>query len=115
MEPDQTETALKQLKDNGYRHHVPATSARTYGQRMCNAWKRSAHWLSCDVMVTDPLTGNIPIKTICAFTSGGSYESVGYTDTDLALAKGYERPVLIVSRASGAPVIANALSSDHSS
>ncbi|MEI3423624.1 MAG: hypothetical protein V8Q85_00625 [Christensenellales bacterium] len=29
---------------------------------------------ACDVMVTDSLTGNILMKMIAAFTTGGSYD-----------------------------------------
>ena len=101
----QTETALKQLKDNGY-DITFATSGRADGG--CVMRGNDLLTGSCDVMVTDPLTGNILIKTMSAFTSGGSYESVGY-GYGPGIGEGYERLVLIVSRASGAPVIANAL------
>lgn len=101
----QTETALKQLKDNGY-DITFATSGRADGG--CVMRGNDLLTGSCDVMVTDPLTGNILIKTMSAFTSGGSYESVGY-GYGPGIGEGYDRLVLIVSRASGAPVIANAL------
>jgi len=101
----QTETALKKLKDNGY-DITFATSARADGG--CIMRGNDLLTGSCDVMVTDSLTGNILIKTMSAFTSGGSYESVGY-GYGPGIGEGYDKLVLIVSRASGSPVIANAL------
>jgi len=41
---------------------------------------------SCDVMVTDTLTGNLLVKILSAFTTGGDYESIGLVMA-LALAK----------------------------
>jgi len=63
---------------------------------------------ACDVLVTDPLTGNIMIKTMSSFTTGGSYESLGW-GYGPGIGQGYDRLVLILSRASGAPVVANAI------
>jgi hypothetical protein len=48
------------------------------------------------------------IKMLSSFTTGGSFESTGY-GYGPGIGKGYENLVLIVSRASGAPLIANAL------
>jgi len=62
-----------------------------------------------DVMVTDTLTGNILMKVFSSYTTGGSYESLGY-GYGPGIGEGYERLILIISRASGAPVIANAIS-----
>ena len=62
----------------------------------------------CDVMVCDPLTGNILMKTLSAFTTGGSYESIGW-GYGPGIGEDYGRLVMIVSRASGAPVIAGAI------
>ncbi len=67
---------------------------------------------SVDVMVTDSLTGNIFMKLLSSFTTGGSYEASG---------SGYgpgvnfesERIINIISRASGAVVIANAIKYAH--
>ncbi|MBM7561647.1 glycine/sarcosine/betaine reductase complex component C subunit alpha [Fusibacter tunisiensis] len=61
-----------------------------------------------DVVVTDTLTGNILMKTLSAFTSGGSYESVGY-GYGPGIGEGYHRNILILSRASGVPVVKGAL------
>ncbi|NLX62681.1 MAG: glycine reductase [Tissierellia bacterium] len=62
-----------------------------------------------DVMVTDTLTGNILMKVFSSYTTGGSYESLGY-GYGPGIGEDYDRVVLIISRASGAPVIANAIS-----
>lgn len=62
-----------------------------------------------DVMVTDTLTGNIMMKVFSSYTTGGSYESQGY-GYGPGIGEGYDRLVLILSRASGSPVVANALS-----
>ena len=43
-----------------------------------------------------------------AFTTGGSFESAGY-GYGPGIGPGYDKLVLIVSRASGAPLVANAL------
>ena len=63
---------------------------------------------SVDVMVTDTLTGNILMKVFSSFTTGGSYESLGY-GYGPGIGFGWKRNVLILSRASGVPVVANAL------
>ena len=60
---------------------------------------------ACDVMVTDSLTGNILMKMMSSYCTGGSYEAVGY-GYGPGIGEGYDRLVMIVSRASGAPVLA---------
>ncbi|MCL1874613.1 MAG: glycine reductase, partial [Clostridiales bacterium] len=61
-----------------------------------------------DVMVTDSLTGNILMKIFSAYSTGGNYEATGY-GYGPGIGDGYKRLVLILSRASGSPVVANAL------
>ena len=61
-----------------------------------------------DVCVTDTLTGNVLMKLFGAFTSGGAYETTGW-GYGPSVGEGWNRVVSIISRASGAPVIANAL------
>lgn len=61
-----------------------------------------------DVCVTDTLTGNVLIKLFSAFTTGGNYEAVGW-GYGPSIGKGWPYIVSIISRASGAPVIANAI------
>ncbi|MCL2381436.1 MAG: glycine/sarcosine/betaine reductase complex component C subunit beta [Treponema sp.] len=64
---------------------------------------------ACDVMVTDSLTGNILMKMFSAWSTGGNYEATGY-GYGPGIGEGCKRLVLILSRASGTPVVANALS-----
>lgn len=101
----QTEMALNQLKEGGYDFEW-AASARADG----GAVMRGNDVLqgTPDVMVTDSLTGNVLIKMMSAFTTGGSFESTGY-GYGPGIGKGYGKLILIISRASGAPLIANAL------
>ena len=61
-----------------------------------------------DIMVTDSLTGNILIKMLSSYTTGGSYEATGY-GYGPGIGEGYDQLVMIVSRASGAPLIAGAI------
>ena len=61
-----------------------------------------------DVMVTDSLTGNVLMKLFSSYSSGGEYEVAGY-GYGPGIGEGFDRNILIISRASGAPVIANAL------
>ena len=61
-----------------------------------------------DVMVMDSLTGNVMIKMMSAYTTGGSFEATGY-GYGPGIGMDYEKLILIISRASGAPLIANAL------
>ncbi len=62
---------------------------------------------SVDITVTDTLTGNLLMKMFSSFTTGGSYESSGF-GYGPGIGEGYKRLVLILSRASGVPVVANA-------
>lgn len=61
-----------------------------------------------DVCVTDTLTGNVLMKLFGAFTSGGAYETTGW-GYGPSVGEGWNKVVSIISRASGSPVIANAL------
>ncbi|MEG1642167.1 MAG: glycine/sarcosine/betaine reductase complex component C subunit alpha [Synergistaceae bacterium] len=61
-----------------------------------------------DVAVMDTLTGNVMMKLFGAWTTGGNYEAMGWGYGPSA-GEGWNKIVSIVSRASGAPVIANAL------
>ena len=62
-----------------------------------------------DIMITDTLTGNILMKVFSSYTTGGSYESAGF-GYGPGIGEDYDRLVLILSRASGIPVVANAIS-----
>ena len=48
------------------------------------------------------------VKMLSSFTTGGSFEATGF-GYGPGIGEGYEQLVMIVSRASGAPVIANAI------
>jgi len=63
---------------------------------------------TADVLVTDTLTGNILMKVLSAYSTGGEYESVGY-GYGPGIGDGFDKIILILSRASGAPVIAGAI------
>lgn len=101
----QVEIILKQLQENGY----PITFAQS-GRADGGCVMRGNDILTgaADVMVMDSLTGNVVIKMLSAFNSGGSYESVGY-GYGPGIGENYDLLVLIVSRASGAKVLAGAL------
>jgi hypothetical protein len=101
----QAEAALKELAGAGYPIRF-ATSARADGGIIMRG--NDLLTASCDVMVTDSLTGNILMKLLSSFTTGGSYESVG-SGYGPGIGTDYDRLVMIVSRASGAPVVANAV------
>ena len=59
-------------------------------------------------MVVDSLTGNLFMKVFSAFTTGGDYEANGF-GYGPGVGEDYDRRILILSRASGSPVVANAL------
>ena len=101
----QVEHALRELQDGGYDFDF-AESSRADGG--CVMRGNDVLKGTPDVMVTDSLTGNVLNKMLSSFTTGGSFESVGF-GYGPGVGKGYDRLVLIVSRASGAPVVANAL------
>lgn len=101
----QVEKALKDLSSKGYNINF-TESARADG----GAVMRGNDLLmgTPDVMITDTLTGNVLMKMFSSFTTGGSFEAQGY-GYGPGIGEGFDRTVLIISRASGSPVIANAL------
>jgi hypothetical protein len=101
----QTEKALRELADGGYPVRF-AESSRADGG--CVMRGNDLLQGSPDIMVTDSLTGNVLVKMMSAFQTGGSYEASGY-GYGPGIGEGYDRLVMIISRASGAPVIAGAL------
>ena len=101
----QCEKALKQLADGGFDIHF-AESSRADGG--CVMRGNDVLQGSADVMVTDSLTGNVLSKIMSSYTTGGSFEAMGY-GYGPGIGEGYHKLVMIVSRASGAPVIANAI------
>ncbi|MDR2568771.1 MAG: glycine reductase [Oscillospiraceae bacterium] len=100
-----TEMVLKELQKNGY-DITFAESGRSDGGSIMRGNDMLAG--TCDIMVADPLTGNIIMKTMSSFTTGGSYESLGW-GYGPGIGQGYEQLVLILSRASGVPVVAGAI------
>ena len=101
----QTEKYLLQLKENGYDIHF-ADSARADGGIVMRG--NDLLGASADVMVMDSLTGNLMTKIFSAYTTGGSYESLGF-GYGPGIGPDFDKLVMIVSRASGAPVIAGAM------
>ena len=101
----QTEKALKELQEKGY-DIAFAESGRADGG--CVMRGNDVLQASPDVLVTDSLTGNILVKMLSSFNTGGSFEATGY-GYGPGIGEGYDQLVMIVSRASGAPVIANAI------
>ncbi|MGE5633191.1 MAG: glycine/sarcosine/betaine reductase complex component C subunit alpha [Caulobacteraceae bacterium] len=101
----QVERALKELKQNGYDISF-SESVRSDGG--CIMRGNDILAAASDVMVMDTLTGNIMMKVFSAFTTGGSYESLGY-GYGPGVGDNYDRIICILSRASGAPVACEAL------
>ncbi|CCJ34436.1 glycine/sarcosine/betaine reductase complex component C subunit alpha [Caloramator australicus] len=101
----QVEKALKELKENGYDINF-AESIRSDGGVVMRGNDLLAG--STDVMVMDSLTGNLLVKIFSSFTTGGDYEALGY-GYGPGIGEGYERLICIISRASGAPVVCEAL------
>ncbi len=101
----QLERALQKLKENGYAINF-TESARSDG----GVVMRGNDLLMGvpDVMVNDSLSGNVLMKMFSAYTTGGSYESLGY-GYGPGVGENYDRIIGIISRASGAPVIAGAI------
>ena len=102
----QVERSFKELAGKGYPINFTESSRADGGAVM-----RGNDLLAGtpDVMITDTLTGNIMMKVFSSFTTGGSYESQGY-GYGPGIGENYDRLVMILSRASGSPVIANAIS-----
>ncbi|HPI99207.1 MAG TPA: glycine/sarcosine/betaine reductase complex component C subunit alpha, partial [Synergistales bacterium] len=98
--------ALNQLKDNGYPVKF-GQSVRKDGGAVLRGNDILAG--SVDICVTDTLTGNVLMKLFSSFTTGGSYEALGW-GYGPSVGEGWPYVVSIISRASGAPVIANAIS-----
>ena len=97
--------ALKELQSKGY-DIAFAESGRADGG--CVMRGNDVLQASPDILVTDSLTGNILVKMLSSFNTGGSFEATGY-GYGPGIGEGYDELVMIVSRASGAPVIANAI------
>lgn len=101
----QTEIALIKLKTQGYDINFAASQRADGGAVM-----RGNDLLmgSADVMVMDSLTGNLMIKIFSSYTTGGNYESLGY-GYGPGIGEGFDKLILIISRASGAPLVEGAI------
>ena len=97
--------ALKQLKEKGYALSF-GESVRKDGGAILRGNDILAG--AVDVCVTDTLTGNVLMKMFSSFTTGGSYESLGW-GYGPSVGEGWNKIISIISRASGSPVIAGAL------
>ncbi len=99
------ERALKKLASAGYELNW-AGSQRADG----GALMRGNDLIqgTPDVMVCDSLTGNLLVKLWSAGQSGGNVETVG-TGYGIGLGPDQKYPVAIISRASGIPVISQAM------
>ncbi|WP_281681286.1 glycine/sarcosine/betaine reductase complex component C subunit alpha [Synergistes jonesii] len=98
--------ALQKLKENGYGISF-ADSIRKGGGAIFRGNDLLAG--AGDVCVADTLTGNVLMKLFGAWTTGGDYEAMGWGYGPSA-GEGWDRVISIISRASGAPVVAGALS-----
>ncbi|SHJ98896.1 Fatty acid/phospholipid biosynthesis enzyme [Hathewaya proteolytica DSM 3090] len=101
----QTERILREVQEKGYKFEF-ADSARADGGAVMRGNDLLAG--TPDVMVCDSLTGNLLVKMFSSFTTGGGYETVG-AGYGPGIGADYDKLVNIVSRASGAPLIAEAL------
>ena len=101
----QTERILNELAGKGYEIDF-AESKRADGGTIM----RGNDLLigTPDVMVTDSLTGNLLMKVFSAYTTGGNYEISGY-GYGPGLGEGFNSIINIISRSSGANVIAGAI------
>lgn len=101
----QAERALRELAANGYDLRFAESSRADGGSVM-----RGNDVLqgTPDVLVTDSLTGNVLTKMLASYTTGGIFEAMGF-GYGPGIGEGYDKLILIVSRVSGAPVIAQAI------
>lgn len=99
------EKILNELKENGYELEF-AESLRADGGAVMRGNDLLAG--TPDVMICDSLTGNLLIKIFSAFNTGGDYETVG-AGYGPGIGENYNKLINIVSRASGAPLICEAL------
>ena len=96
---------LTRLQENGYTVTL-GSSGRGDGGNLLRG--NDLVTGAVDVLVCDTLTGNALMKLFATFTTGGGYESTGF-GYGPSVGEGWGKVVSIVSRASGAPVVANAL------
>lgn len=97
---------LKKLQENGYDITFGSSIRKDGG-----AVLRGNDLLvgAVDICVADTLTGNVLMKLFSSWNTGGDYEALGW-GYGPSVGEGWTKIVSIISRASGAPVIAGALS-----
>ena len=97
--------ALTSLKEAGYPLEFGASGRADGG-----ALLRGNDLLNpaVDICLCDSLTGNVLMKLFGAWHTGGAYEALGW-GYGPSVGPGWKRVVSIISRASGAPVVAGAL------
>lgn len=101
----QLERALLKLSDQGY--PIRFTSSKRADGGVVMRGNDLMQGVP-DIMVMDSLTGNVMMKLLSAFFTGGSYESLG-DGYGPGIGPKYDRIINIISRASGAPVVAGAI------
>lgn len=101
----QCERALRKLSKSGYPIKF-AESVRVDGGDIMRG--NDILQASADVMVMDSLTGNLMVKIFSSYTTGGNYESLGW-GYGPGIGEGFDRIIMIISRASGSPLIAGAV------
>jgi hypothetical protein len=99
------EGALKELKSKGYDINF-SESVRSDGGVIMRGNDLLA--AAADIMVMDSLTGNLMMKIFSSYTTGGSYEALGF-GYGPGVGENYDKIICILSRASGAPVVCEAL------
>lgn len=101
----QAERILKKFSEEGYEINFAETKRADGG---CIMRGNDLLTGSCDIMVCDTLTGNLLMKIFSAYTTGGSYESLGW-GYGPCIGENIENIVMILSRTSGAPVVEGAI------
>jgi betaine reductase len=97
--------ALSRMKDMGYGVRF-GSSVRKDGGAVLRGNDLLAG--AVDICVTDTLTGNVLTKMFSSFNTCGNHETMGW-GYGPSCGEGWTKVISIISRASGAPVIANAL------
>ena len=102
----QVERAFKELISKGYQVNFTESERADGG---CVMRGNDLLTGTPDVMINDTLTGNLLMKVFSSFSTGGSFEAQGF-GYGPGIGEDYDRTILIISRASGTPVVANAIS-----
>lgn len=101
----QVERHLNSMREKGY-SFTWGSSQRSDGGQVLRG--NDLILGSVDVLVTDTLTGNVLMKMFGSFNSGGNYETIG-CGYGPGIGEDFERLILILSRASGMPVVSGAI------